>query len=82
MKKIALLFAVSTFLFCSSAQAGSCVIPKFLKKGSRYEIYVGRLQTKVTIVEIDEKSCWIKVKENGGSWMNLNTIVSLTPKTK
>jgi hypothetical protein len=82
MKKIVFLLAVLTILICSSAQAGSCVVPKFLKVGAQYEIYVGMLETTVTIVEIDKKSCWVRIKEDGGSWLNLNTIVSITPKTK
>ena len=82
MKKIVLLFVVLTLLACSSAQAGSCVIPKFLKKGDQFKIIAGMVESTVTIVEIDKKSCWIKVKENGGAWINLNTINLLAPKNK
>ena len=72
--------AALTLLACSSAQAGSCVIAKFVKKGAQFGLLAGMMETTVTIVEIDKKSCWIKVKKHGGSWINLNTITLLTPK--
>lgn len=94
MKKIVLFLAILTLIVCSSAQADSCVVPKFLKEGAIFWIRSNAQEAKlIKIVEIDKKSCWIKIKkvtrvqnmnaykiEKIGVWLNLNTIDMILPE--
>ena len=64
----------------SSSAYAECNVPSFLKEGAKVEVSVGMAAAKITIVEIDYKSCWIK--DDNGAWLNLNTIVGITPLTE
>ena len=79
MKKMILSITVLSLLFGTTALASSCNIPKFLKKDAKVEMLLMMDEKTLTIVEIDKKSCWVRVKEFGGMWLNLNTIVGINP---
>ena len=76
MKKLILTITVVSILFGASAFAGSCDIPKFIKKGAMISTSSG---TGI-VVEIDKKACWIKLEPSGKSskdiraWININTL--------
>ena len=72
MKKLSLSLTVLFLLIGTSAFAGSCMIPKFIKKGVTINFPAGFEGMTTTIAEIDKKSCW--VKGDDGVWVNLNSI--------
>jgi|APSaa5957512622_1039677.scaffolds.fasta_scaffold366358_1 hypothetical protein len=82
MKKTILTIVVLFFLMSTFAFAESCNVPKFIKKGAVINFHAGDLVEKnVKVIEIDEKSCWIKISgQQYFSWVNLNTMVGVTPK--
>ncbi len=79
MKKLLSITLFFSFLTSTSVFAGSCEIPKFIKKGVILEF-----NGYSRVVEIDKKSCWIRLEEakdgyrgyNG--WLNLNATQGLT----
>ena len=75
MKKLVLTITAILLLLGTSAFAGSCNIPKILKKGNVVSSFFGT----VKIVEIDKKSCWMKVEKVKGmqgsnGWVNINNL--------
>jgi len=84
MKKIILTTVVMAVLLSTSAFAGSCEIPKFLKEGATIFTAAGMSAEIVKVLEIDKKACWIKVhdKDNNIYWENLNTIEKIEPEGK
>lgn len=84
MKKTILTIIVLPILLSTTAFAGSCNIPSFIKKGAIISFYAGGImeEKNVKIVEIDTNSCWIKTDQKRYSWVNLNTIVAITPPGK
>lgn len=81
MKKTILIIVVLSFLVSTSAFAESCNVPKFIKKGAVISFYADFMEEDVKVVEIDEKSCWIKISgQKYYPWVNLNTILGVTPK--
>jgi hypothetical protein len=86
MKKIIVLIVFVFFMVMvdNSVFAEGCKIPKFIHKGAKIEVSIGSKWETVTVIEIDEKSCWIKTDKNvrglrGPCWLNLNAIVCITP---
>ena len=77
MKKILLLLMALTFISGAQAFAGSCNIPKFIKKGAELKITTANGRRTITVAEIDKKTCWIKGVE--GSWVNIAAIGLITP---
>jgi hypothetical protein len=73
-------------LMMSSYVAAECAVPSFLNEKSRYVLAWAGNQTGVTILEIDKKTCWIKVSQQVGQtqfeerWYNLTQVLSLTNK--
>jgi hypothetical protein len=72
MRKFVLSLTMLNLLIATSAFAGSCSIPAFIKKGVKITYEAEMMSKETTIVEIDEKACW--VKGDNGYWINLNAI--------
>ncbi len=75
MKKLVLTITAIFLLLGTPAFAGSCNIPKLMKKGNVIRTDIG----VVKIVEIDKKSCWMKVEEvermrGMSGWVNINNL--------
>lgn len=68
MKKLILTIA-AIFFVSTSAFAGSCEIPKFIKEGNiiAYAFASMSHENRWEIIEIDKKSCWMKVRFHSGN---------------
>ncbi len=89
MKRIKMLVIGTSFIFLAgnSALAG-CNLPKEVHEGAKLEMYGGMAQLKVTVKEIDKKTCWINVEEIGANylggvyWVNPNTVTIIKTISK
>ncbi len=83
MKKLILTISTLFFMAGTYAYAGSCEIPKFIKKGDMVNIQVdmsSNLAKNAKVLDIDKKACWIKIDHNWfqeSPWLNLNTILAV-----
>ncbi len=75
-----MLLTANSFAFAFGSSS-TCVLPKFLKESDK--IYVPESGNHFKIVEIDKKSCWIKIKrprDEDAVWLNINSIIMIKPE--
>ena len=84
MKIIAIFALILSLFFGQTSYANECMLPESLENGAIFKSFtVGSEKIKnAKILEIDMKTCWMKVVRvslNREVWINLRLLSSITP---